>query len=66
MRIRIWDLGSAIFLTLDLVYGIGDVKIRIRDKHPGSGTLLLKYGIFLSMRRHPLKQHEKRFILSET
>jgi len=66
MRIRIRDLGSAIFLTLDLGYGIGDVKIRIRDKYPGSGTLLLKYGIFLSMRRHPLKQHEKRYILSET
>jgi hypothetical protein len=38
MRIRIWDQISVIFLTLD--QGSGMEKIRIRDKHPGSATLL--------------------------
>jgi hypothetical protein len=37
MRIRIRDPG--IFLTLDPGSGMG--KIRIRDKHPGSATLLV-------------------------
>jgi hypothetical protein len=32
------DPGSGIFLTLDPGSGMG--KIRIRDKHPGSSTLL--------------------------
>jgi hypothetical protein len=41
LRVRIRDLGSGTFLTLG--FGIrnpGWKKIRIRDKHPGSVTLM--------------------------
>jgi hypothetical protein len=41
MRIRMRIREPEIFLTLDP--GSGMEKIRIRDKHPGSATLVLCY-----------------------
>jgi hypothetical protein len=50
MWIRIRDPGSGIFLTLNPGSGMEIFGCGIRDKHPGSATMLAGYGFALFIR----------------